>query len=158
MINSLVRPCASSKTWLLYPPFKRDAWMWDSCFKEVQMDGLVFPLSEFVIEARDVQWRMATEIPFQHCNPSQRCYIRGHFSSLILILHCPNINKSLDCLVLIPLCVSFTFDLHSLFPTLIFVLPSPSDPQQPQTNSGPRTPYVAPTSRNHRKLDIHLYL
>lgn len=25
MINSLVRPCGSSKSWLLYPPFKRDA-------------------------------------------------------------------------------------------------------------------------------------
>lgn len=63
------------------------------------MDGIVFPLSELVMEARNVHWRMASDIPLQHCDSSQRCNIQGSFSSLILIPRCPDINKSLDCLV-----------------------------------------------------------
>lgn len=76
MINSLVRPCASSKSWLLSPPFKREAWLCYSCFKEVQMDGSVFLPSEWVVGARDLGDKI-------HQNPSavslQHCYLLGTF-------------------------------------------------------------------------------
>lgn len=65
-------------------------------FKEVQRDGIVFPPSEWPQEQRmcdeGQQNPLAVSLP-------TRLYF-GELLKLEFILHCSNINKSLDCLVL----------------------------------------------------------
>lgn len=131
--------------------------MWDSCFKEVRMESIVFPPSESVMEARNALRRTCNETPPQHCYPSQRCSVLGSFASMVWILHCSNIDKSLDCLVLrYPLLFQRALWSSFIFPHVDLCAVQTLSPPA-TTDSRFPTPCTAPTSGSHRNLDIHLY-